>query len=80
MLGRLRMDIETCISKYEQLSDAIFQLKRSKLNLLGRGKDLWKIEGAFDSEKLAQEIRNIVQEAGEDGDTKLIESDPQCKM
>ncbi|CZR51766.1 uncharacterized protein PAC_01643 [Phialocephala subalpina] len=79
MLGRLRMDIETCIGKYEELSDAIFQPKRSKLNLFGRGKDAWTLSGAFDSEKLAQEIRNIVQEVGEDPDSKLIEDTPECK-
>jgi hypothetical protein len=80
MLGRLRMDIETCISKYGDLSHMVFQPKRAKLNLNGRSKDAWEVESAFDSDALAQVIRNIVEESGLQPESKLFEEEPQCKV
>jgi len=80
MLGRLHMDIDECIAKYELLTDSIFHPKRSKVNVFKKGKDLWKLDGSFDSEKLEQEIRNVIKNAGEDENGRFIEETPQCKM
>jgi hypothetical protein len=74
------MDIDTCIEKYQDLSEAVFEPRRSKINVFGKARDTWKLEGAFDSERLATEIRHIVQENQEDSNAKLLESDPQCKV
>lgn len=80
MLGRLRMNIQECIEAYQKISERVFKPKRSRLNVLGRGKDLWSLDGAFDADELAQAIREVVVNAGEDGDAKLLEDDPACKV
>jgi hypothetical protein len=80
MLGRLRMEIDTCISNYGDLADEAFQPKRSKLNLNGRSKDAREVESAFDSDTLAQAIRSIVEESGLPPESKLLEEEPQCKV
>ena len=80
MLGRLRMSIPDCIKAYQLLSEEVFKPRRSHLNILGKGKDKWSLDGAFDAERLAKAIRRIVQESGEDADAKLLEPNAKCKV
>ena len=71
------MDVEDCIRLYQTLASKVFKPKRAKFNLLGRSKDLWQVSGAFDADILAQEIKNIIQQAGLLADAKLLErTDP----
>ncbi|KAF2266442.1 FabD/lysophospholipase-like protein [Lojkania enalia] len=80
MLGRLRMDIHECITAYKVISRRVFTPKRSKRNILGRGKDLWSLAGAFDSNALADEIARVVEACGLDRNAKLLEKEAHCKV
>jgi hypothetical protein len=62
MLGRLHMDVDTCITKYCELSSIVFQPKRSKANVIFRLKDLVKVEGKYRSDQLETEVKNMVRE------------------
>lgn len=74
MLGRLRMSIDECIDAYLLLSDRIFQKKRHRVTIGGN------IQGRFDSEELAQAMKEVVtaRELQEDALLKDI-SDNACK-
>lgn len=79
MLGRLRMDIDDCITVYQDLAGKVFKPKRSKFNFVGKGKDLWNISGSFDAEKFAQAVKDIVQKSGLLVDAKLHEPSIQSE-
>ncbi|KAH0557143.1 hypothetical protein GP486_005066 [Trichoglossum hirsutum] len=79
MLGRLQMDINTCIDAYIRLSSAVFQLKRANSNIFGRAKDIWGVDGAYSSERLASEIRAIVASQEGDDQAKLTNPNSPCK-
>ncbi|KAI9775931.1 MAG: hypothetical protein M1839_000720 [Geoglossum umbratile] len=79
MLGRLQMDIDTCIDVYIKLSSAVFQPKRVKSNIFGRAKDIWEVDGAYSSECLAFEIRAIVASQEGNDQAKLMNPDSPCK-
>ena len=75
MLGRLRMSIDECIDAYLSLSDRIFQKKRHRVTVNG------KLQGRFDSEALAQAIKEVVAKKGFQEDALLKDvSDDACKM
>ena len=80
MLGRLRMNIQQCIAAYKDISRRVFTPKRSKKNILGRGKDLWSLAGAFDSDALAAEIERVVEACDLPRDAKLLEKEARCKV
>ena len=82
MLGRLRMDVQTCIEKYIELSSAAFTLKRPKANLLGKWRDEWEVDGAYRADVLAEEIRQVVKDNLQDGDpeARLFDPDPVCRV
>ena len=80
MLGRLQMSVQECIEAYQHLSAKVFKPKRSKFNIVGKGKDLWKLDGAFDAVALTDAIRDIVVQTGHDPDAKLYEENPKCKV
>jgi patatin-like phospholipase/acyl hydrolase len=81
MLGRLKMNIEDCITAYLQLSQEVFQPRRRSLNFLGKANDVLRVRGRFDSEALRKGIQRVVMEAGEDGDAKLkVEDEPKCRV
>ncbi|KAF2175094.1 hypothetical protein K469DRAFT_81105 [Zopfia rhizophila CBS 207.26] len=80
MLGRLRMDVDTCINKYVELSSAAFQPKRSKANIFGKAKDLWKTDGAYRSDCLATEFKKLAQALECDEQSKLIHPDTTCRV
>jgi len=75
MLGRLKMSIEECIDAYLLLSDRIFQKKKHRVTVKG------DIQGRFDSEELAQAVKEvvIVQDLQENALLKDV-SDNACKV
>jgi hypothetical protein len=79
MLGRLQMDINTCIDTYVRLSSAVFQPERAKSNIFGKAKDIWEVGGAYSSECLASEIRAIVASQEGNDQAKLMNPDSPCK-
>jgi hypothetical protein len=49
MLGRLEMDVTSCIDAYLKISEGVFHSrKRSILNMLGKARDMWHVQGKFD--------------------------------
>ena len=80
MLGRLGMDVDTCIQKYLKLSSAAFRLKRSKVDILGRAQDLVQISGAYRSSCLVDEFKNAARECEGDEETKLVHDDTSCRV
>lgn len=80
MLGRLRMDVDTCIEKYLKLASAAFQPKRYKVNILGRLKDLWKTDGAYRSDCLTTEFQKMALEVEGDKQAKLIHPGTDCRV
>ena len=80
MLGRFHMSVDECIAKYLDLSSAAFQPKRAKLNFLGKGKDLWKADGAYRGERLASEFKVVSKKLEGDEDAKLASADTACRV
>ena len=79
MLGRLQMDINTCINTYLNLSSAVFQPKRTKRDFLGRTRDIWNVDGEYSSDRLAAEVRTIVESQEGDAQAKLANPNVPCK-
>jgi len=74
------MGVDECIDKYLDLSAEAFRLKRSKMDLLARGRDLWKADGKYRSECLAQEFRNAAMQAEDEPDALLFDPDAKCRV
>jgi hypothetical protein len=74
------MDVDTCIDKYVELSSAAFQPKRSKVNIFGKAKDLWKTDGAYRSDCLTTEFKKVAQALERDEQAKLIHPDTTCRV
>lgn len=82
MLGRLRMDVQTCIDSYIKLSSSVFLPRRSRANVLSKLKDKWELSGKYRAEALVEEMRRTIQNNAEerDPDAKLFDSNPSCKV
>ena len=75
MLGRLKMDINSCIDAYTHLSDSVFQKLRHRVTVSG------KVQGRFDTAGLEQAIKTIVQDQGLDENALLKDAtDSNCKV
>jgi hypothetical protein len=75
MLGRLRMTIDECINAYLSLSDRVFQKKRHRVSVKGQ------IQGRFDSEELAQAVKEVIIHQGLLEDALLKDaSETACKV
>ena len=75
MLSRLKMSVNECIDAYLLLSDRIFQKKRHRVTIKGN------IQGRFDSEELAQAVKEVVTAQDLQEDTLLKDvSDNACKV
>ncbi|KAI1659634.1 FabD/lysophospholipase-like protein [Daldinia decipiens] len=79
MLGRLRMDVSSCIEAYTDMSKDVFKISlwtkilgRTFFNIIGRA--------TFDYKVLEDKIRGLVQDRLRDTDAALLEEDPECKM
>ncbi|CAH0002929.1 unnamed protein product [Clonostachys byssicola] len=80
MLGRLRMSVDECIDKYKKLSARVFQIKRHKMNLLGRGRDFMGANGKYDSEGLADAFKSEAKDLEGDGNAAILSSLDGCKI
>ena len=75
MLGRLRMDISSCIEAYSGLSDSVFRKVAHRVTLKGN------VQARFDSHALERAIKEIITQQGLNEDTLLKESmDSGCKV
>ncbi|KAL7626416.1 hypothetical protein AAE478_003188 [Parahypoxylon ruwenzoriense] len=79
MLGRLRMDLSSCIKAYTDMSKVVFSPRR-RTKILGR--TLQNIIGnaTFDHKVLEDTIRGMVQDRLGDADAALLEEGPGCKI
>jgi len=69
------MSIDECIEAYLSLSDRIFQKKRHRVTIKG------KIQGRFDSEELAQAVKDVITGKRLQEDALLKDtSDNACKV
>jgi hypothetical protein len=75
MLGRLRMDVDSCINAYARLSDSVFQKVKHRVTLGG------KVQGRFDSTELERAIKTVVRSEIHDENALLKdESGTSCKV
>lgn len=80
MLGRLEMDIDSCIDAFTKLSEEVFTPKRSRANIFGRLADTLKVKGAYDAEALASAVKEFVQQSDNDRDAPLLSPKKRCKV
>lgn len=75
MLGRLQMDVDSCIDAYTKLSDGIFQKQKHRVSRSGT------IQGRFDTQGLERSIKEVIREQGL-GVDELLKDDPRarCKV
>ena len=75
MLGRLKMDIESCIEAYVTMSDRIFQKAHHRLSPTG------KVQGKFDAQELEKAIKQIIVDNHLEEDALLMDApDAPCKV
>ena len=75
MLGRLKMDVSTCIDVYLNLSSLIFQQVAHRVTWRG------SIQARFDSAVLQRAIKDIIKEQGLDEEELFREvEEPRCKV
>jgi patatin-like phospholipase/acyl hydrolase len=78
MLGRLQMDIDSCITAYLDLSSVAFRRKRHKANIFGRANDAYNVKGTYSSEDLERVVKELVKSVEGDSEAKLASSN-RCK-
>jgi hypothetical protein len=66
MLGRLEMDVDECITAYNELAEAVFGQKLSSFPFNVKG----KVKARFDSTKLDKAICKVVQRSA--SETELL--------
>ena len=69
MLGRLQMDIESCITAYRQLSERVFRKVAHRISI----KNLGKTQGRFDARELEKVIKDIISKAKYDENVRFRE-------
>jgi len=74
MLGRLEMDVDSCITAYTELSDCVFQQKKLRISISNT------VHGKFDSEELKSAIQLLVQRYYHDKDALLKHPGAKCKV
>jgi hypothetical protein len=72
MLGRLRISVADCITAYLSLSDRVFRETQHRVTIKG------KVQGRFDSEELAQAVKEVVMQQGLLVDT-LLKDAPEAE-
>ena len=79
MLGRLQMDVHSCITAYLDLSSVAFHRRRHKANIFGRGNDVYHVKGTYSSKGLEEAVKKVVESIEGDSEAKLASSN-RCKM
>ena len=54
MLGRLEMDVDSCIEAYTNLMSQVFEMKKSPIDLR------LNVQGRFDTAKLENAIKSLI--------------------
>lgn len=82
MLGRLKLDIATCIKVYLELSETVFQPNRVKINWFSKTIDKMTVKGRFSSTKLTEAIKKVIREHSDEGDDAALyeKDDPACRV
>ncbi|KAI0154525.1 hypothetical protein GGR57DRAFT_105052 [Xylariaceae sp. FL1272] len=80
MLGRFHMDIDECIDKYQQIAASAFQERRSRADIIGRGKDVLKAKGRYQSDALIHEFKSAARMIEGDEDAALSSTDMTCRV
>lgn len=75
MLGRLEMDIESCIKWYIHLCDSIFANKKT-LPINWRG----NVQARFKSEPLKEAIMKVISQQGFHEEELLQKPENRCKV
>lgn len=65
MLGRLRMDVDECITEYKRLSSQVFTHCKHRLTWRG------KLQGRFDHDALERGIKALLMARNESEDALL---------
>jgi hypothetical protein len=60
MLGRLEMDVDTCITAYSELMKTVFKEESSWLPVSSSG----KVKSRFDSAKLRSAVEDVISNNG----------------
>ena len=77
MLGRLEMDVDECITAYEELMGSIFEERAHWLPF----SPSMKVKPKFDSQKVRTAIENVLQQCGMPKDTRLNDgNERRCKV
>ncbi|KAI8966218.1 FabD/lysophospholipase-like protein [Daldinia sp. FL1419] len=79
MLGRLRMDVSSCIEAYTDMSKDVFRIS-PWAKILGRTFFNFIGKATFDHRVLEGKVRGMVRDRLGDTDTALLEEDPACRM
>ncbi|KAI9670732.1 MAG: hypothetical protein M1817_003842 [Caeruleum heppii] len=75
MLGRLQMDISSCIEVYSALSDEVFRKVAHRINIKGH------VQARFDATVLERFVKMVVLQQGNDQDALMLEKPaPKCKV
>jgi hypothetical protein len=80
LLGRLQMDIDSCIEQYIEMSKKAFQKHRVAANLFGRASDTLKARGAYSTAELEKVVKTIVGEKAGGEDAEMVTADGACKV
>ena len=76
MLGRLKMDIDSCIEAYTNMSDSIFRKTHHRINAKNG-----KIQGRFDTQELERAMKQVIIGAGVDENALLMdEAGTPCRV
>ncbi|RFU29627.1 hypothetical protein B7463_g6711, partial [Scytalidium lignicola] len=79
MLGRLKMDVDSCIDAYVSLSREVFN-PRMTTRIFGRALQGVIGNAAFDYKALEKAVKRVVGDCLGDENTPLLEKDPKCKV
>ncbi|KAK3942902.1 hypothetical protein QBC46DRAFT_379056 [Diplogelasinospora grovesii] len=79
MLGRLRMDVQTCIDSYMELSRQVFN-PRIGMGRFARILQSLTGNAAFDHNALEEAIKGVVRDVLGDENAPFLEKNPKCKV
>ena len=74
MLGRLGLDVETCIERYVEISQSVFKKPRSKTKLW-KAVDAVRGRPKYQSNLLEAEIKRVVEAVLQEENAPLLEAD-----
>jgi len=80
MLGRLNMDMASCIRAYRDMSESIFK-PRETLNIAAKVLAKYYVRGRFSSSALEKAIKTVIVSTGKSVDELMYPGiEQKCKM